>query len=230
MVEYTCDVVKATLHRVLPILQAHLPLLPTSIWTLWTARLPDSFLCTNFPGLLFHSRLLHPALDLLSSPLGHRLGAISSSKTCLFPASASLSAPMTSCLSIFPVICLCQNCPYAPPHLVSLTGPVITHMDPQAQTWHSDRISLYLASTIWALLAFKNFFAFIAKMKYPEISHKNPDFCFSWQFEIQQHGCTSLSPCDKGPLWIEHGFSISPQSPTEPCYFSPEASYQNHLS
>lgn len=142
-------------------LQAHLPLLPTSIWT-WTARLLDSC-ARNFPGLLSPPRLLHPSSWPAEFSSRTQIGCHLLLEDLPLPRLGFSS--LLPWRHVFPSFRLSAYVKTArmPRPPVSLTGPVITHMDPQAQTWHSDRISLYLASTIWALLAFKNFFAFIAK-------------------------------------------------------------------
>ena len=198
--------------------QAHLPLLPSPIWT-WAAHLLGSW-AQNFLDCYLCLDCSTPVFGLLSSPLGHSSGAISFSKTHLFPTLAFILCPQTSCLSTFPVIKLCQNCPYAPPICLSqwtlrlrcdtqnlaLLG--FHHLDP-----HCIKNFLCIRCQKWSVKRFHTKIQILASLD---------------NLEIQQHGCTS-SPCDKGPLWTEHGLSISPQSPLCPC-FSPEASDQNHLS
>lgn len=115
-----------------PSLQAHLPLLPTPIWT-WAAHLLDSW-AQNFPGLLSLRRLLHPS----SWP------AEFSSRTqivChLLLKDQPLPSPGFSSLPpwhhVFPSFQLstCVKTAHMPRPSVSLIGPMITHMDPQVQT------------------------------------------------------------------------------------------------
>lgn len=118
MVAYTRDVVKATLHRALPISPGSSPLAPHPHLNL---SCPSAgFLSTELPWTVICAWTAPPQfLGLLSSPLGHSSGAISFSKTRLFPTPAFLLCPLTPCLSTFPVIKLCQNCPYAPPICLS---------------------------------------------------------------------------------------------------------------
>ena len=115
-----------------PSLQAHLPLLPTPIWT-WAAHLLDSW-ARNFPGLLSLPRLLHPSswpaefssrtqivchLLLKYQPLPH-------------PGFSSLP----TWHHVFPSFQLstCVKTAQMPHPSVSLIGPMITHMDPQVET------------------------------------------------------------------------------------------------
>ena len=161
MVEYTCDVVKATLHRVLPISPGSSSFAPHPHLNL-SAGLLDSW-ARNFPGRLSLPRLLHPSSWPAEFSSRTQIGCHLLLKDLPLPRLGFSSLPPWR--HVFPSFRLSAYVKTArmPRPSVSLTGPVITHMDPQAQTWHSDRISRFLASTIWALLAFKIFFAFIAK-------------------------------------------------------------------
>lgn len=128
MVRYTCDVVKATLHRVLPISPGSSSRLPHLHLNLRTARLLDSTVHGTFLDCYLHLDCSTPVLDLLSSPPRTQIGCHLLLEDLPLPRLASLLCSMTSCLSIFPVISLCPKLPVCPALSLSL-GRVITHMD-----------------------------------------------------------------------------------------------------
>lgn len=74
---------------------------------------------------------------------------------------------------------------------------------------------------IWPALrrptwCFSNFILHsLPKIKTQEISHENPDFWFLLTNWRSSNMSALLRPRGSRPLWIEYGFSISPQSP--PC-------------